>query len=91
MNEERWQVKALNFLREFASFGCQFMAEEARSYAYHHGLPEPKSHRAWGSVVREARKKGLIYRVGFQCVRNPAAHRTPATLWQKCGMREGRA
>jgi hypothetical protein len=58
-----------------------FLTEDFRKYAETTDLPEPPSKRAYGSVIVRARKKGLIYKVGYGKPTNVLAHGTPATLW----------
>jgi hypothetical protein len=75
-----WEDKALIHLLIYPH--GMFMAEEVREWAYQQGLPQPPHERAWGGIIRNARKLGLIKKVGFQNVKNPKAHATPAGLWQ---------
>lgn len=77
----KWSTNALQYVKDFSA-KC-FLAEEVRCYAEAAGLPIPPSKRAWGAVMTAARKLGYIKSVGFRLVKNPQAHRTPATYWQK--------
>ena len=77
-----WQDDAMLALRMFLTENPKpFLCEEVRAYASGYGLPDPPSTRAWGGVVRLASKAGLITHAGYRKVSNPAAHRTPASLW----------
>ncbi len=76
-----WQDMALRFLERYPK--GEFMTEEIRDFAYSNGLPLPPHERAWGSVIVKAKKDGLITHAGFRAVRNPAAHKTPASVWRK--------
>lgn len=76
-----WNEKAFHLLRRFPN--AEFMAEDVRAYAEDKGLPKPPSARAWGAVIVRAKKEGIIRAIGFRSVKNPKAHRTPATLWRK--------
>ena len=78
-----WKQQALEYVRTFP--GNRFMTENVRHYAYACGLPHPPSERAWGGVMVAACKEGIIARVGYQAVKNPNAHCTPATVWRKRG------
>lgn len=64
--EDGWRYQALALLTAFANeVGRPFVVEEARAYAEQRGLPDPPDARAYGSVVRLARAKGRIKRVGY--------------------------
>lgn len=76
-----WGDQALAMLKQFPQ--SRFQAEELRLWAYRQGLPEPPHGRAWGSVMVKAKNMGLIQCIGYQNVRNPRAHKTPAALWIK--------
>ena len=74
-----WKQQALEYVRTFPR--SEFMTEDIRSFAYRHGFTHPPSERAWGGVMVAACKEGIIERVGYQAVKNPNAHCTPATVW----------
>jgi hypothetical protein len=77
---DNWSERAYAFLLNYTKSNTEFMAEDVRNASL--GIvPEPPSNRAWGSVFVTAKKNGLLKRIGYSCVRNPKAHRTPATLW----------
>ena len=77
-----WSDRAFEFLKEFISLSeYPFMAEDVRTSA-DCNIPEPPSKRAWGAVILKAAREGIIRRVGYRETQNPAAHRTPATLWE---------
>lgn len=81
--EDGWRYQALALLTAFArEIGRSFVVEEARAYAEKHGLPDPPDARAYGSVVRLARAKGRIRKVGYA----PAAssNGSPKCLWIAC-------
>lgn len=77
--QARWQVE--RYLRLYPE--KRFQTEDVRRWAYQRGLPEPPSHRAWGSVISKAKRDGLIRFVGYENVENPLAHCTPAAVWEK--------
>lgn len=83
---EEWSFKAykagLQFIIEHG-LETSFMVEDLRMWCYRRKIiPRPPSDRAWGKVILNLRKAGLIVSNGFTQVTNPKAHRTPATLWK---------
>lgn len=75
-----WSDIAYSFLEEFAKNNKVFMIEDVRNAAS--GLiPDPPSQRAWGGIIQRAKSK-LIKHIGYNSVKNPAAHKTPASVWQ---------
>ena len=78
---ENWTENAVQFIVLFPK--NQFMTEEVRTWAHKNGLPDPPHARAWGAVINEAKKRGLVNHIGFRNVSNPKAHRTPASVWIK--------
>ncbi len=79
--DHRWSAIAYQFLLDFSKHNKQFMAEDVRT-ASDGIVPEPPSKRAWGGIFVSARRNKLIRSVGFGLVKNPKAHRTPATVWE---------
>ena len=80
-----WGARALSFLIEYLTINPYkaFQTEDVRTWAYASGLPTPLNCRAWGSVISNAKKNGLIEFVGHENVDNPLAHSTPAAVWRK--------
>lgn len=78
---ENWGNMAYNFLLDYAEDNNQFMAEDVR-VASLGTVPTPPSNRAWGAVFVLAKRNNLIKRIGYSEVKNPKAHKTPATLWE---------
>lgn len=76
-----WTKKAYSFLVKYAEKHSTFMAEDVR-LASEGIVPEPPSKRAWGYIFVMAKKEKLIESIGFKNVKNPKAHKTPATLWK---------
>lgn len=78
-----WSALAMAFLEQYlVKFPfVEFQAEDLRKWAYRHGLKNPPSERAWGSIIRAAKKSGLIQFVRYENVDNPLAHKTPASVW----------
>jgi hypothetical protein len=77
---EKWGAIAYSFLLKYTKENKTFMAEDVR-VASEGFVPEPPSKRAWGAIFVMAKKNKIITSVGFSNVKNPKAHRTPATLW----------
>lgn len=75
-----WSHQAYHFLRSYARYHEQFMAEDVRM-ASRGVIDEPPSARAWGSVFARAARAGFITRAGYRSVKNVKAHCTPATVW----------
>jgi hypothetical protein len=81
IKEPGWIDKALTCIKRYP-FNT-FMTEELRMWSHANGLPYPPNSRAWGGVVKVAKQKNLIRHVGYDNVRNPKAHGTPASRWEK--------
>tara|TARA_R110001606_G_scaffold72484_1_gene166966 strand:+ start:245 stop:574 length:330 start_codon:yes stop_codon:yes gene_type:complete len=78
---KKWGSLAYSFLLQYIKENHTFMAEDVRVSS--EGIvPEPPSKRAWGAIFVMAKKNKIIKSIGFANVRNPKAHRTPATLWE---------
>lgn len=77
---EGWVKLAYDFLVKYSRTHKEFMCEDVRE-ASEGIVPVPPSSRAWGGIIRQARKSGLIVKKGYRAVKNPKAHSTPATLW----------
>lgn len=80
---EGWSDLASDFLLEYIKTHSVFMAEEVR-IASEWVVPEPPHTRSWGAIFVRASKAGYIKRIGYKQTNNPKAHRTPATLWERC-------
>ena len=78
---EKWGALAYSFLLHYIKENDTFMAEDVR-VASEGVVPEPPSKRAWGAIFVMAKKNKIIKSIGFSHVKNPKAHRTPATLWE---------
>jgi hypothetical protein len=77
----KWARVALGYIYKYPF--DQFMTEELRLWSHAEGLEHPPNSRAWGGVIRKAVSKGIIKRVGFRNVKNPKAHATVASVWEK--------
>lgn len=79
---EGWSEKAHHHLVMYLKQNPgQFQAEDARVYAEGQGLPDPPVKQAWGGVIRNAAKEGLITPVGYAPVKNPKAHCAIVRVW----------
>lgn len=79
--EPSWSDRAVECVRKYPH--KKFMTEDVRVWSYANGLPKASSGRAWGSVITKAQKSGIIIFHGYDRVKNPNAHRTPAAVWVK--------
>ena len=78
-----WLDEAIKYIAKYPF--DTFMTEELRIWSHTNGLPYPPNSRAWGGVVKVAKGKGLIRHIEYNNVRNPKAHGTPASVWEKIG------
>jgi hypothetical protein len=79
-----WQGKALYCLERYLSQlppRHEFLAEEFVHYASMAGLEDPPDGRAYGSVMQQAARKGLILKVGYRVALS--SNLSPKTLWQR--------
>ena len=84
---EKLSDLALDYLLEYVNTHNEFMAEDVRNASVG-TVPEPKNRRSWGGVFVRASNMGIIKRKSFGIVKNVKAHKTPATLWEVCGLEE---
>jgi len=59
-HNSEWMAQALDDLRVFAAERGEFPMEVYRAYRKLRHLPEPTTHKVWGSFARVARKAGVI-------------------------------
>lgn len=74
-----WQDAAFQCLQEYAKRHGQFMTEDVRFDAAQ--LAAPPTAKAWGQVVRRAKKEGVIADSGT-CGRAKSSNLSPKPLWQ---------
>jgi hypothetical protein len=76
-----WTSVAVEHVRAYARRFDSFVAEDVRWYAEIHGFPPAPTARAWGSVMKRARKEGIITADGYA----PAVSSNggPKTLWRR--------
>lgn len=80
---DSWSDKAYSLLKiylitKLTAFQCEDFREWCKNR-----IETPPSKRAFGGVIVRAKKDKLIKHVGYGCVENPKAHRTPASIWLK--------
>lgn len=73
-----WTEAAIQHLVTFGgAFEDGFLVEECREAAEKAGFARAPDQRAWGGAVVEARRRGLIRRVGYL----PAHDGSPKSVW----------
>lgn len=57
-----WARRAEGYLREFIALGNRgpFLCEDVRAFAEAHGCPTPPTGRAWGPVMQQAKRDGIV-------------------------------
>lgn len=78
-----WSERATELLRKYAPTVTDFITEDFRSYAEENGLEKPDEPRAYGGIMRNAAKAGIIETTGkFRCMNNPKSHSCPKIVWK---------
>jgi hypothetical protein len=75
-----WVETALEAVRIHATMNKYFTTEQVR--AAFENLPEPPDRRAWGAVVRRAKKEGLIHPHGWVRAQSLSVHGMVVTMWE---------
>jgi len=82
-----WAEHALDLLRQFcatAESAPSFRFEQFRAWALFHGLPNPPTHKVWGSLPRLAMKCGIIKWTGqFETAQSSKTHGHPVKTWRR--------
>lgn len=60
-----WQTKAVGYVRLFALCEPAFLAEDVREMAERDGFDAPPDGRAWGAVMRQAAREGIVVSAGY--------------------------
>jgi len=75
-----WQRRALGYVREYcATHGGSWLAEDVREFAEARGFAAPPTKKAWGPVMQQARRAGIVRAVGYAPSR--ASNMSPKCLW----------
>jgi hypothetical protein len=83
-NNPGWSGKAYSALVSYVrrlTPGETFESVTIRKQAEANGLPPPPDARAWGAIVRAAKRAGLISEVGVAKSSDPVQHSGYVTLW----------
>lgn len=76
-----WKRRALGYVREFAAMTSKpFLAEQIREFAEQRGFESPPDARAWGSVMQQAQREGVVQAFAFAPARS--SNGSPKTLWR---------
>lgn len=81
-----WGDDAVGYLERFLkrySIFTEFQAEHVRHWAHNNGLPMPPDARAWGMVMKRAKKFGLVEFVRWDRCHDRKVHMCPAAVWRK--------
>lgn len=78
-----WQEKAYWYFKYWIRYQKQpFKMESFREWCKDL-IPEPPSLRAFGAIVRRAKKEGLIKHIDYTQTENPKSHQANCSLWQR--------
>lgn len=77
---QQWREEAIQCVIRYARQSHEpFLTEDVRAWASDF-IGEPHDGRAWGHVMREVAKQGVIRKVGYAAARS--SHLTPKVLWE---------
>lgn len=80
--EPTWADNAWNLLLDYAKKRHHFQAESIRAYARLHNFPEPPDARAWGVIIREGVKQGILQPTHYAPTIEKASHCRPMMVWK---------
>ncbi|MCG7348812.1 hypothetical protein [Sphingomonas sp. ACRSK] len=86
MSAVPWKDLALDRVLDFVVLKSEnetFFGTDVREWATKNGLPEPSDTRAWGSVMKNAERAGLVEHAGYGLSPSPASHKTPCSMWRR--------
>lgn len=71
-----WKQEASHYLRRFAREHRErgFLAEEIAPWAYQQGCTMPPDGRAWGAIIQQARRAGVIEHTGAAALNQLSGH-----------------
>ena len=75
-----WQARAVGYVRLHATVHASFLCEDVRAMAEADGFDLPPSKTAWGSVMRQAAREGIVYADGYAPANS--SRRGPKSLWR---------
>lgn len=76
---EGWSEHAITIVRCFALMRDEpFLAEDVREYAQTLEFPRAPDQRAWGAVMKQAAKRGVIRMAGFRLAKDGS----PKSAWE---------
>jgi hypothetical protein len=79
---ENWSLQAFQLFLQFARKSkSTFLTEDARQYAYLHGLKPAPDDRAWGHIAKAVEREGYIQHAGFGLAKS--SNNTAKVLWKK--------
>jgi hypothetical protein len=79
---QNWSLQAFQLVLEFVRKSRHpFLTEEAREYAYLHGLTPAPDDRAWGHIIKSVERDGYIQHAGFGLAKS--SNSTAKVLWRK--------
>src|SRR5512135_1404496 len=79
-----WTNDAVALVAQYAAkVEAPFLIEDAKAWAYEHGLDKPPSDSSWGAVPRRAARDGWIHNTGHMAkTRSPGGHKDEKVLWK---------
>jgi hypothetical protein len=76
-----WRRGALAYVREFAARAREpFLGEDVREFAQECGFDDPPDARAWGCVMRQAQREGIVKSCGYAPAHS--SNGSPKCLWK---------
>lgn len=83
---DSWVEQALDLLRQYCATegkGSAFRFEQFRAWALYRGLPNPPTHKVWGSIPSIACRRGVIAWTGdYEAAQSIKTHGHPVKTWR---------
>lgn len=78
-----WKELAIDYLKEFAAYGKEFIAEDFRLWSEKEkGLEQPSEPRAYGGLMVRAKSAGIIKATGkYKTTSSEKSHSRPMQVW----------
>jgi hypothetical protein len=83
-----WGKRAYALLVAYAKNNATFATEDVIAWGDRTHFPMPPEPRAWGAIIRQGVKAGLLLPAGYTKSKNARAHRRPVQLWQSTTYQE---